>query len=31
MIKKKKIERHKSLDENNIKNNDIIMIYNYDK
>ena len=31
MINARKIKRFKSLDENNIKKNDIIMIYNYDK
>ena len=31
MINEKKIKRFKSLDENNIKKNDVLMLYTYDE
>ena len=31
MNKTKKIEKLRSLDENNIKNNDVLMLYTYDE
>ena len=31
MINAKKIKRFKSLDENNIKKNDVLMLYTYDE
>ena len=31
MINARKIKRFKSLDENNIKKNDVLMLYTYDE
>ena len=31
MINTRKIKRFKSLDENNIKKNDVLMLYTYDE